>query len=200
MKEVHEFFGDFIPIDTDHYTLSLMDGLQLCRPPVQWKMVENQIFHRATDVKSCAAPHPEHPGGLPGAEAAPVHPLPGELGVRRAPGARGAASDRARGPARRSVRLPRELPAGDHGPPQRPGDAAADAVAVPGHGARVLPDLEQPREADDGREGGGVRAERADRRFLAPAQVGQLRRPLHGGEAADGRLRRGQRAQGGAAE
>ena len=50
VKEVHEFFGDYIPIDTDHYTLNLIDGLQLCRQPSQWKVAENNMFHRATDV------------------------------------------------------------------------------------------------------------------------------------------------------
>ena len=51
VKEIHEFFGDYIPIDTDHYTLNLTDGLQLCRQPNQWKVTENNIFHRATDVE-----------------------------------------------------------------------------------------------------------------------------------------------------
>ena len=50
VKEVHEFFGDYIPIDADHYTLNLIDGVQLCRSPSQWKVPENQMFHRATDV------------------------------------------------------------------------------------------------------------------------------------------------------
>lgn len=50
MKEVHEFFGDYIPIDSDHYTLNLTDGVQLCRVPNQWKETENNLFHRATDV------------------------------------------------------------------------------------------------------------------------------------------------------
>ena len=50
VKEVHEFFGDYIPIDSDHYSLNLTDGLQLCRAPSQWKETENTLFHRATDV------------------------------------------------------------------------------------------------------------------------------------------------------
>lgn len=52
MKEIHEFYGDFIPIDTDHYTLNLLDGVQLCRAPAQWKVPENQMFRQATDVLS----------------------------------------------------------------------------------------------------------------------------------------------------
>ena len=52
VKEIHEFFGDFIPIDSDHYTLNLIDGMQLCRAPSQWKIAENQMFHRATEVIS----------------------------------------------------------------------------------------------------------------------------------------------------
>ena len=52
VKEVHEFFGDYIPIDSDHYTLNLTEGLQLCRSPSQWKETENTLFHRATDVGS----------------------------------------------------------------------------------------------------------------------------------------------------
>lgn len=57
VKEVHEFFGDYIPIDTDHYTLNLIDGLQLCRQPSQWKVAENNMFHRATDslLAACLA-------------------------------------------------------------------------------------------------------------------------------------------------
>ena len=50
VKEIHEFFGDYIPIDSDHFTLNLIDGMQLCRSPSQWKVTENQMFHRATDV------------------------------------------------------------------------------------------------------------------------------------------------------
>ncbi len=50
VKEMHEYYGDFIPIDTDHYTLNLIDGMQLCRNPNQWKVPENNMFHRATDV------------------------------------------------------------------------------------------------------------------------------------------------------
>lgn len=50
VKEVHEFFGDYVPIGTDHYTLNLIDGVQLCRQPSNWKAAENNMFHRATDV------------------------------------------------------------------------------------------------------------------------------------------------------
>lgn len=50
VKEMHEYYGDFIPIDTDHYTLNLIDGVHLCRNPSQWKVPENNMFHRATDV------------------------------------------------------------------------------------------------------------------------------------------------------
>lgn len=57
VKEVHEYYGDFIPIDTDHYTLNLIDGVQLCRNPSQWKVPENNMFHRATDVPPDASPH-----------------------------------------------------------------------------------------------------------------------------------------------
>lgn len=55
VKEIHEFYGDFIPIDTDHYTLNLLDGLQLCRAPSQWKVPENQMFRQATDVRFLAS-------------------------------------------------------------------------------------------------------------------------------------------------
>lgn len=57
VKEIHEFYGDFIPIDTDHYTLNLLDGLQLCRAPSQWKVPENQMFRQATDsiLAACLA-------------------------------------------------------------------------------------------------------------------------------------------------
>lgn len=201
MKEIHEFYGDFIPIDTDHYTLNLLDGVQLCRAPAQWKVPENQMFRQATDVLSFfVSSRAEHPGRLPGAQAAPLHPLPEQLRVCGAAGARSAAPDRARRPARHAVRLPRQLPAGDHGPQERPDHAAADAVAVPGNDPRVHADLEQPREAGERGQGGGVRAERADGRLPEGAQVGQLRRPLHRGEAADRRLRGRGQAQGRAAE
>ena len=163
MKEVHEFYGDFIPIDTDHYTLNLIDGLQLCRSPTQWKVAENQMFRQATDVVFFLCAHPEHPRCLSGPEAAPLHSLPVHLGVGGTSRARGAAPDRARGPAGHPVRLSRELPAGDHGPKERSRDASADAVAVSGHDPRVHAHLEQPREAGEWRQGGGVRPERADR-------------------------------------
>ena len=122
---------------------------------------------------------------MSGAEAASVHPLSEQFGVCRTSCARGVASDRARGPARNAVRLPRELPVGDNGPQERPGHSAADAVAVLGNDPRVYAHLEQPREADEWGQRGRVRAQRADRRLPEGPQVGQLRRPLHRCEAAD---------------
>ena len=98
VKEIHEFFGDYIPIGTDHYTLNLIDGVQLCRQPSNWKAAENNMFHRATDVSvidvfnslfavdsvisiqfliPITTLSVVNSGCLSGSEAAPLHPLPG---------------------------------------------------------------------------------------------------------------------------
>lgn len=49
IKEVHEYYGDYIPIDKDHYTLNILDGMSLCRAPQHWKTTEINMLHRITD-------------------------------------------------------------------------------------------------------------------------------------------------------